>query len=832
MSRLLSILLIAGIGTASVTQDKAALEFFESKIRPVLVTHCYECHSSASGEIKADYLLDTRDGIRKGGKSGRDALIPGDINGSQLIEAIRHVRDDLKMPKKKLPDSVISDFEKWVALGAPDPRNGISKLPREIEAESHWAFQQVRKPDLPNVKDTTWPRDRLDYFVLSKLEENLMKPVEDADRYTLIRRATIELTGLLPTRQETDEFCNDPADTRTAFAKVVDRLLADPGFGERWGRHWLDVARYAESSSYSRNMLYPYAWRYRDWVIDALNADLPYNRFVRQQIAGDLLPADSPKQRDHQTIATGFLTIGPKTLNEADPLLFELNVADDQIDATCRAFLALTANCSRCHDHKYDPIPAQDYYALAGIFRSSRNLAGVATNVRFEHQDAFPLGDEKEQLLKRREAAITHAEKVQKEYLELVKKRNLIREPLEKQGLDWKKNPTPELKAAESVVQAFQAKVKSAKAAIPAPPVYAMAMAEAVVMSREQWAELFQSNKKEKKPTTPRIHDSPVFVRGDHKSPGKIVPRGTLSLFDKFLKFPVIDEHQSGRLQLANWLADEKNPATARVMVNRIWHHLFGSGLVDTVDNFGLLGSKPSHPELLDDLAVRFMQEGWSVKKLIRHLVLSRTWMLASTQDPSQYEFDPANRLLWRFSPQRIEGEVLRDCLLFVGGSLDRSRPQTSQVEAIANQMEKIQQREIGRRDYYNKDVKTDVTCRSVYLPSARGAIFDSMKLFDAPDPNLVVGARKNTTVPAQALFLMNSPLVIEQAENIANWITDQADTDKYIDEIYYRLLTRQPTSEEVSAIKEFLSRSGNNRDSWARAIHSLMATSEFRTVY
>ncbi|MCB1233222.1 MAG: DUF1549 domain-containing protein, partial [Verrucomicrobiae bacterium] len=406
-----------------ISLTKSERDFFESKIRPVLVEHCHECHAADADEVKADFLLDTRLGIRKGGISGRDAIIPGDPSGSQLLEALRYENEDLQMPPEgRLPDPVIADFETWIAMGAPDPRDGESKLPREIAAENHWAFQPVKKPELPEVKDSDWPKDRIDRFVLAKLEQNEMRPVGDADRRTLIRRATLELSGLPPTREEITAFLADPADDMAAFTKVVDRLLDSPAFGERWGRHWLDVARYAESSGYSRNMLYPYAWRYRDWVIDAFNADKPYDRFLTEQLAGDLLPADSPEQRDAQHIATGFLTIGPKTLNEGDPLLFELNVADDQIDATCRAFLALTANCARCHDHKYDPIPTADYYALAGIFRSSRNLAGTSTNVRAEHEKAYALGPEGESLLQRIEEATAAADEAQKTYLEIVKK--------------------------------------------------------------------------------------------------------------------------------------------------------------------------------------------------------------------------------------------------------------------------------------------------------------------------------------------------------------------------------------------------------------------------
>ena len=821
--------------------SKAQRDFFESKIRPVLVEHCYGCHSAEAKKVEADYLLDTRAGIRKGGASGRDAVIPGDLSGSQLLEAIRYENPKLQMPPsdhgEKLSGAVIADFETWITMGAPDPRDGESKLPRELAAESHWAFQPVIRPELPPVKNADWPRDRIDHFVLAKLESKKLEPVGDADRSMLIRRATLELTGLPPTLEEIRDFLIDPAPDDQAFATVVDRLLDSPAFGERWGRHWLDVARYAESSGYSRNMLYPYAWRYRDWVIDAFNADKPYDRFLTEQLAGDLLPADSPSQRDARHIATGFLTIGPKTLNEGDPLLFELNVADDQIDATCRAFLALTANCARCHDHKYDPIPTADYYALAGIFRSSQNLAGTSTNVRAEHETAWAMGPDGEQALKRIEEATKKADETQAAYMELVKKRNDIRDPLEKKGIDWRKNPTPALTAAEAEVQRFQDLVRAAKAAIPASPDFAMAVKDAPVMTDADWKTEEEAAAKDKKLPRPlRIADSPIFNKGLHDQPLEPVARGVLSLFEPQLKAPSIPADESGRRQLAAWLTDPNNPLPARVMVNRVWHHLFGTGLVETVDNFGLLGASPSHPELLDDLALRFSGEemNWSMKRLIRTIMLSRAWRLSSTVDETSYAVDPDNRLIWRFAPQRLEGEAIRDSLLFVGTGLDEPPADGSQVFTISMKQAKPLQREIGRRDYYYQDVDENVRYRSVYLPMARDVLFDSLKVFDAPDPNLVVGGRKLTIVPTQALFLMNSQLVLEQAaamaERIAAGVPYNPGQRAMV--VYLSLLAREPSPEEKSLMSEFVLADGNSEKAWAEAIQAVMASGEFRTVY
>ncbi len=822
----------------------AGMAFFESKIRPVLAEHCYSCHSFKAEKIKGDFLLDTRSGIRKGGASKRDAIIPGNVEGSHLIEAIRYGNEKLQMPpKRKLPDAVIADFEKWVAMGAPDPRDGVSKLPKEIAAENHWAWKRPRRMALPVVKAREWPRDSIDYFVLAKLEANQMNPNPDADRRTLIRRATLELTGIPPTPSDLAAFLNDTDATPIAFAKVVDRWLADSGFGARWGRHWLDVARFGESSGYSRNMLYPYAWRYRNYVIDSFNKDKPLDRFVREQIAGDLLPRRNAEQADEQITGTGFLTIGAKTFNEGNLVLFNLNCADDQIDVTCRAFLALTVNCARCHDHKYDPIPTKDYYSLAGIFLSSRNLAGSETNVRAEHSEAYPLGPNGWRQLTDIEEAKAKADSTMAEYLDLVKKRNVLREPLVKKGIDARKNPTPELAEAEAKVQAFQAEVRATKAAIPPPPEYAMAVVEGMTTKeaeefekrlaaeKEEIAAMKKAGKRPKDPTSarPKIEDSPVYEKGLYDAPKDKAPRGALSLFD--YRTPPIGNDESGRRQLADWIADPRNPLTARVHVNRVWQHLFGRGLVETVDNFGVLGAKPSHPELLDTLALDFMENGWSTKRLIRRIMLSRTYCQSSAQHAGYVAKDPDNTFLWRFAPHLLEGEAIRDSVLSVSERLDSVHLQSSQVAEVSKQQALGRQREIGRRDYYMKDVTWDVRHRSVYLPMARGVLPDMLATFDAADPNLVVGARKLTIVPTQALYLVNSRMVIEESTNVAKRILSLA-AGRRIDAAYELVLGRLPDDEERATVGRFLRSAADSEKTWARVCQTLICSGEFRTIY
>lgn len=402
MARLIGFTLLFSIGSIAnaadgdkspkvgASQQLAAeqVAFFEKKIRPALVTHCYKCHSAEGDKFKGGLLLDTREGIRKGGETG-PAVVPGDLKASLLIQAIRYQDDNLKMPpKQKLPDDVIADLETWVRMEAPDPREGAAKrVKTEIDIEKgrqFWAFQPPKKFAPPSVKDTSWPRSAADRFLLAEMEAKGLKPVEEADRLTLLRRVYFDLIGLPPTPEEIDAFLKD--ETEQAFEKVVDKLLASKQFGERWGRHWLDVVRFAESSGKTANFAYPNAWRYRDYVIASFNADKPYDQFVREQLAGDLLPTRDDKQRAERFIATGFLAIGPKSHNERNPQQFNLDLVDEQIDATFVAFQGLTVACARCHDHKFDPIPTKDYYALAGIFRSTLTCYGTVRTV----QSNFP----------------------------------------------------------------------------------------------------------------------------------------------------------------------------------------------------------------------------------------------------------------------------------------------------------------------------------------------------------------------------------------------------------------------------------------------------------
>ena len=831
-------------------------QFFEEKIRPALIEHCYECHSSKAELLKAEFLLDSRAGIRQGGASGRDAIIPGDVDSSQLIEAIRYSNADLQMPPDgKLPEQVIADFETWVAMGAQDPRDGISQKPTELAANEHWAFQPIQNPQPPSPKNTTWPRDPVDQFTLAAMEENNLTPVADAEPLTLLRRLSYDLTGLPPTVEEQKDFLKklQKQDDQKAIEQTVDSLLASSAFGQKWGRHWLDIARYAESSGYARNMLVPDAWRFRNYVIDAFNKDKPYDRFLREQLAGDHLPASDPEHRDEQAIATGFLSVGPKTMGEGSPLLFHLNAADDQIDATCRTFLALTANCSRCHDHKYDPIPTADYYSLAGIFLSSRHYAGTETNNRNEHGAQYALGPGGQAQFTAIDDFKKNVAVEQAKYMAVIKTRNEVREALEAKKIDWKKAPSEELAAADLLVRKHHdivhalntgPKPEAPQMAVvvldgeiaPPPPVDPEKAKEAAEAAT---ADLTDEEKKAAELIERQrvfIADSPIYEKGLHDSPSEeAVPRGVLTLFG--YDAPAIPGNASGRVQLAEWLLDERNPLTARVIVNRVWRQLFGRGLVETVDNFGVLGAKPSHPELLDHLATRFRTEHqWSFKALIRDLVMTRSYQLSAASNAANDTIDQGNVYLWHHRPRLIDAEALRDSVLAVSGELDPVHLEGSQVSDVADTQPKLQQREVGRRDFFVAQADYDVTYRSVYLPIVRASMPDALTLFDVADPNLVVGQRRNTAVPTQALYLMNNSVVVKRAEKIAADLLADAslktDTDR-IAHLYQTILSRPPAADEISLFESYLSQAKTEPSlTWSNLAHALIQSGEFRILY
>jgi hypothetical protein len=762
--------------------DGKAIEFFEKKVRPLLVNNCDSCHS-ASTNSKGGLRVDDRNGLLTGGSRG-PAVVPGDPENSLLIQAVLHADPELKMPPKKhLSADEIAILTRWVKDGAawpevdataarsrPNPK--YDKLRNE-----HWAWQPLKSARPPIVRDPSWPRCDIDRFVLAELEKSGLKPVPDADRLALIRRVTFDLTGLPPTPEEIDAFTGDTS--LEAFAKVVDRLLASPAYGERWGRHWLDVARYGESTGASRNLPFPHAWRYRDYVIAAFTHDKPFDTFIREQIAGDLLPASSLAQRDEQRIATGFLAVGVKDVNQRFKVRFIMDNVDEQIDAVSRSFLATTVSCARCHDHKFDPIPTADYYALAGIFRSTDLCAGLRNKMGgggldyYDTSMLIALGDEAQVDPKKAEkiAAATKAYEAAKKEFEAI--RGTPR------GLALAANGEP----AQRPFRLKMVKLQNELLALtdPASGKIALGVRDAKT-----------------------IADTEIRVRGEAEKLGPIVPRGFLTLL-QVPGAPRINTNQSGRLELAHWLASAANPLTPRVMANRAWQHLFGQGLVKSVDNFGVTGDVPSHPELLDYLASRFVSDGWSVKKLVRHIVLSRAYRLGSDVSDANFAVDPANRLVWRHSPRRLDAEEIRDAMLSAAGRLDLGRPDGSPAKSL-KVVELPNNGPLARR---LGEQALASTHRGVYLPLLRGITPTSLEVFDFAEQGMVTGSRDTTTVATQALYLLNDPFVRTQALALAERLLRPAASPGSgpIDRAYWLTFGRPPTQREIARAEDYLAR-------------------------
>ncbi len=784
--------------------DSAAREFFESKIRPVLVKHCYRCHSAAMGKAEGGLQLDSRPLMRKGGDRG-PAVVPGNPDASLLLTAIAHGDSDLKMPPKKerLPEAVINDFRSWIAHGATDPRDVAASSilpPVSIETgRQFWSFQKPVAHAPPPTTNNGWAKRDLDQFILAKLEAAGLIPSPDADPPTLLRRLHFDLVGLPPNPETQEQFLRavqqEGADA--ALAVEVDRLLALPQFGERWGRHWLDVARYAESSGKEANVSFPYAFRYRDYVIDAVNADIPFNRFLVEQIAGDLLPYENDKERARLLIATGFLALGPKNLDEGNPKQFAADVIDEQIDAVTRAVIGNSVACARCHNHKFDPFMMEDYYALAGVFASTKTFFGTfvsPTNRIGGDPLALPRGAGEPIL----HASVTraHVEKLKQQLVEL--KAEKIVTLTDALRVFWRSGG----------IEGELERVDEEGRALP----LAMGVLEAE-----------------------KLMDAPLLERGEVNRAARTIPRGfprVIALADLM----TIPADHSGRLELAQWLTHSEQPLTARVITNRVWRHLFGVGLVRTMDNFGFSGERPSHPELLDDLAVKFVANGWSVKNLIRDIVLSRTYRQASIYREDAFRTDPENRLLWRASKRRLEAEAIRDAMLSAAGELDTTRPIGSLVAST-----------IGDRPIsligLDTRLPTDLDGsrhRSVYLPVIRDRLPDVLDLFDFAEPSLVTGDRETTNVPVQALYLMNSSFVRTRAVALADRLMREANDDEQRFRRGFLLcLCRNPDGAEQRIVTEFLQQksllSGSEEQRTRLLLQSycqgLLLTAEFRNV-
>ncbi len=898
MNRIVTTILIAASAASALraADDAAGIEFFEKKIRPVLADNCYKCHSSTSEKVKGGLLLDTRDALLKGGDTG-PAIVPGNPEKSLLIKAVRYTDENLQMPPKdkKLSSAQIADFEAWVKMGAPDSRTNSAKATSVVSesARKHWAYQPVRSPALPTVKNSQWVQSSLDNFVLAKLEAKALTPSRRADKRTLIRRATYDLIGLPPTPEEVDAFVAD--NSPDAFAKLVDRLLASPHYGERWGRYWLDIARYADTKGYvfEEERRYAFAYTYRDYVIRSLNEDLPYDQFIIQQLAADLLPLGNDKR---PLAALGFLTLGRRFLNN------QADIIDDRIDVVSRGLMGMTLACARCHDHKFDPIPTKDYYSIYGVFASSdepadKPLLGekalpkeypeylAEKKKREEESKKFRAEKEAELLTKLRSQVGEYLlAAANSKGLDRDKKEALARERKLTPRLvsRWSDRLTKESDPIFAPWLAFAALPKTNFAEVASPlaanfaanenptnrlnPFVAALFTNApkslkevadrydklFAETDEQWRELakktnapaaFAETNREAlrqvlyADSSPfkmdpdemyRLFDTPaqqkvralkrkideldathpgappramvlndrstpvepvVFVRGNPGNHGPKVPRQFLEVLSDGKREPF--KHGSGRLEFARDIASTNNPLTARVMVNRVWMYHFGAPLVRTTSDFGLRSEPPTNPELLDYLASQFMANGWSLKKLHRIIMLSSAYQQISDDNPANAKIDPANDFFWRMNRHRLDFEAMRDTLLAVSGKLDTNM----YGHAVDITVEPFPAR------------------RTVYSFIERQNLPGIFRTFDFASPDTTSPHRFYTTVPQQALFLMNSPFAVQQAQAILNRseIKTARTDEERIKRLYEMAFQRVPEPDEITLAKQFLATQNTN---------------------
>ena len=983
-----SVSFFAGKTSAVDSITSADRNFFETKIRPVLVEHCFECHATGADEVGANLLLDRPSQMIKGGESGA-VIVPGKPHESLLIKALEYDDDELAMPPSEaLPKQVVNDFAKWIKNGAKDPRiekktdaKATIDAP-DINPQQHWSFYPRRNPTVPQVADPTWPQDPIDHFVLHKIESAGLNPARDAEPVALIRRVYYDLIGLPPTYDQTQAFEAAYAkDARRALADLVDDLLGRPAFGERWGRHWLDVARYGESNGddgLGRNATFPHAWRYRDYVIESLNSDLPYDDFLKEQIAGDLLDSRTARERNRRLTATGFLAIGSKPAAAMNKN-FAMDVVDDQINTVCTAVMGLSVACARCHDHKHDPIPTRDYYALAGIFSSTETLYGLAGQEKLTAPPT-PLHELRPDWSpeKRTKHVLRQTPKLPPEYAQTIQAlKPYLYEQLSGKtdslevGKDFKADKKNYAQVKNTKIHG-QLPAKATDYSISfwfkndiankSRPITAYLFSRAKIGDKtlpgdhlgiggthdaNRTGKLFVFNGNQKKqsvagdtlvePKTwnhvtlvrsgnqvgvflngrkefqkelevmfsdsvelsigrrsdqfaplqgnigelvvfdralsdeesfaiydasgfPRSQppvifplamgtrdrakpaDTKIHINGDGAKKGASVPRGYLSVYQQVSGKPSqiiaqhkVDAKQSGRLQLAQWLTDPQHPQTARVMANRVWMHLIGNPIVETPDDFGVYGARPSHPELLDHLATRFVEDGWSIKTLIRNIVLSRTYALSNQAPDGLRAADPNNDLFGFHKLKRLDAESLRDSILFVTGDLD-TRP--GQGSAISELDQLINWPPGEATNLHQESYR-----RSVYLCMLRHDPPNDLAPFDLPAGVAIAGRRSETNLPTQSLYLMNSPFVISQAERYASTLLANNDQDEArVNRVFQAILGRNANRDQQKWALAHVRSISNTRSeqwtgsqtsvkAWSSLVQGLITTNEFRYV-
>lgn len=909
-----SFLLASALGLAALpclaAPDAAGIEFFEKKVRPVLVERCFECHSTTA-KVKGGLSLDTRDAMLTGGDSG-PAVVIGQPDQSKLIEAVAYKNQDLQMPPKSpLSAAELEALTKWVEMGAPDPRTGAvaarSGMGMDVKTgREFWSFKPLAAPAPPQVRDTAWVKTPVDAFLLAQLEAKGLSPAPPADKRTLIRRATQDLTGLPPTPEEVQAFLKD--DSAEAFSRVIERLLNSPAYGERWGRHWLDVARYADSNGMDENVAFGHAWRYRDYVVRAFNNDKPFDQFLIEQIAGDLLPAQDTDDRQEALAATGFLALGGRVLAEPDVKKMELDIIDEQIDTLGKAFLGMTFGCVRCHDHKFDPVSQADYYGLAAIFRSTRSLSDEkmgAIKFWYEHSMATP-----EQIAARKAHEAKAAEKRKTVTSFSARARAELKAELHNAAVDYlaaaarlpddpdfaeveklalplklrprylltcrqyltRKNEHPffakwrEFSASQKpeAVRAhyaplftaalkLDAKSKAKAAADVAAAREALDDIAGFLAIPDKDADAFDEatlarvtammddlmNVEDAIPDPPAfmgvgeaatVRAMPIHIRGSYLTLGREVERGFPEVMRTSFTRPVFPSRQSGRLELARWLASTEHPLTARVMVNRLWRWHFGKGIVTSTDNFGVLGDKPSHPELLDWLARTFMESGWSMKDMHRLIMKSSVYQMASvhpaagggSSSPDPSMVDPENRLLSHFNIQRFEAEQVRDALLHVSGTLSQE---------IGGKTIPLRNREFVFNHTSRDHTTYETPRRALYLPVIRNHLYDMLEQFDYPDPTMPTGSRNATVVAPQALIMLNAPVVMDAAAALSRRLardTRDGSVESRLRRAYDLAYGREPTTPELARATRFIESAPDTEEAWTLLCQSLLAANEF----
>ncbi|MDX1962140.1 MAG: DUF1553 domain-containing protein [Pirellulales bacterium] len=780
--------------TTPAESTAAQLDFFEQHIRPLLVAKCYSCHSATAEELGGELLLDSRGGSRRGGGTG-PAVVPGDLEKSLLITAVRYKDSDLQMPPDgKLSDPEIALLEKWISTGAADPRDADTKHAGKTldlaAARQFWSLRPITPPPVPAVRQTDWPLTDIDRFVLARQEAQNLAPAADADKRAWLRRVTYDVTGLPPTLEEVAAFIAD--DSPSAFATVVDRLLASPRYGERWGRHWLDVVRYADTAGDNSDYPIPQMHRYRDWVISALNRDLPYNEFVRDQLAGDLRGGSTEAERQARIIATGYLANARRFGSTVPDYPWHLTI-EDTIDNVSRAFLGTSLGCARCHDHKFDPLTTRDYYGIYGIFQSTR-YPWPGIELEKQQRDFIPLVSPE-----KLPQALANQAAHEQQLKDLADEIGKLDESIKGAEGEEKSRQEQARKVAKERLQQLRE----------APPAFETAYA---VTDAEKRA------------------DAAIQLKGNPAQTGDVVPRH----FPEVLggqKLPP-DHPTSGRELLAEWIVAPENPLAARVIVNRVWQHHFGRGIVPTPNDFGKQGQPPTHPELLDHLASQFVADGWSLKALHRRILLSRVYRLSTQRSESSMAADPANIWLSGYPRRRLDAEAIRDTLLAVGGNLDLSPAGPHPFPAMATW---------GFTQHHPFKAVYDSQRRSVYLMTQRIQRHPFLAIFDGADPSASTPLRQTSTTPVQALFLLNDPLVHGQSRLTAQRVLARAsDPAARVGYAYELLYCRIATEEEITAAlrffdhaKELLRQRGVAAEELELAVYSaylrtLLSTNEF----